>query len=112
MLIEEVATDPKPDRLVGLVDLLVGRAQDTGAKKQISKQAFMSMAQSLGINITASNLQAMVDRPPLSNMLEPIDPQSDQITFKGGETDAVDMPVDKAQDIVAKAAKSALQKRT
>jgi hypothetical protein len=90
----------------------VGRAQDTGAKKQISKQAFMSMAQSLDINITASNLQAMVDRPPLKNMLQPIDPQSDMITFKGGETDTVDMPVDKAQDIVAKAAKSALQKRT
>lgn len=112
MLIEEVATDPKPDRLVGLVDLLAGRAQDTGAKRQISKQAFMSMAQSLGINITDSNLQAMVDRPPLKNMLEPIDPQSDMISFKGSDAGTVDMPVDKAQDIVAKAAKSALQKRT
>jgi hypothetical protein len=112
MLIEEVAQDPRPDRLVGLVSLLVGRAEDTGARKQISKAAFMSMAQQLGVNITDQNLQGMVSRPPLSNMLEPIDPQSDEITFRGGETDTVDMPVNKAQDIVAKAARSALQKRT
>lgn len=112
MRILEVASDPKPDRLVALVTFLTGRAQDTGARKQISKQAFMSMAQQLGVNITDSNLQAMVQRPPLSNMLEPIDPQSDQITFKGGDAGTVDMPVDKAQDIVAKAARSALQKRT
>jgi hypothetical protein len=112
MRIMEVAGDPNPDRLAGLVKFLSGRAEDTGARKQISKAAFMSMAQQLGVNITDQNLQDMVDQPPLSNMLEPIDPQSDQITFKGGETGNVDMPVDKAQDIVAKAAKSALQKRT
>jgi len=112
MRIQEVASDPNPDRLAGLVKFLAGRADDTGARKQISKAAFMSMAQQLGVNITDQNLQDMVSRPPLSNMLEPIDPQSDQITFRGGETGSVDMPVDKAQDIVAKAAKSALQKRT
>ena len=112
MRIQEVASDPNPDRLAGLVKFLSGRAVDTGARKQISKQAFMSMAQQLGVNITDQNLQDMVERPPLSNMLEPIDPQSDQITFKGGESDAPGMPVNKAQDIVAKAAKDALRKRT
>lgn len=112
MLIKEVASDPKSDRLVALVTFLTGRATDTGAKKQISKDSFMSMAQQLGINITDSNLQSMVDRPPLNNMLEPMDPQSNVIIFKGGKQSGVDMPVDKAQDIVAKAARSALQKRT
>ena len=56
MLITEVAQDPQPDRLVGLVSLLAGRAEDTGARKQISKDTFMSLAQQLGINITDSNL--------------------------------------------------------
>jgi hypothetical protein len=112
MLITEVAQDPGADRLVGLVSLLVGRAEDTGARKQISKDTFMGLAQQLGINITDSNLQAMIERPPLKNLLEPIDPASAVITFKGGEAGGVDMPVNKAQDIVAKAAQSALQKRT
>ena len=56
MRILEVASDPKPDRLVALVTFLTGRAQDTGARKQISKQAFMSMAQQLGINSTPNFL--------------------------------------------------------
>jgi hypothetical protein len=112
MRILEVASDPRPDRLAGLVKFLAGRADDTGARKQISKAAFMSMAQQLGVNVTDQNLQDMVSRPPLQNMLEPIDPQSDQITFRGGEPGSVNMPVNKAQDIVAQAARSALQKRT
>lgn len=111
MLIQEVASDPNPDRLAGLVKFLSGRAEDTGAKKQISKNSFMSMAQQLGVNITPQNLGDMLSRPPLDNMLEPLDPGSDVITFKSGEPQDIDMPVDKAQDIVSKAAKSALQKR-
>ena len=53
----------------------------------------------------------MIERPPLKNLLEPVDPASAVITFRGGDTGGVDMPVNKAQDIVAKAAQSALQKR-
>lgn len=113
MLIQEVAQDPRPDRLVGLVDLLAGRAEDTGAKRQISKDTFMSLAQQLGVNITDQNIQDMLNREPLKNLLEPIDPESPNvIVFKGPDQEGIDMPVDKAQDIVAKAAKSALQKRS
>lgn len=112
MLIEEVATDPKPDRLVGLVDLLAGRAEDTGARKQIGKDTFMSLAQQLGVNITDQNIAAMLSREPLKNLLEPIDPEHPNvIVFKGPDQQGIDMPVDKAQDIVAKAAKSAMNRR-
>lgn len=103
---------PKPDQLLGLVEFLAGRADDTGARRQISKAAFMSLAQLLGINVTAANLNAIVGRPPLSNMLEPVEPGSDMITFRGGEVAPTQMPVNRAQDIVAQAAKSALNKRT
>ena len=103
---------PKPDQLLGLVEFLAGRAEDTGARKQISKAAFINMAQELGINITPSNLAEIAGRPPLSNVLEPVDPNSDVITFQGGEVTPTQMPVNKAQDIVARAAKSALNKRT
>ena len=103
---------PKPDQLLGLVEFLAGRAEDTGARRQISKTAFISMAQELGINITQSNLADIVGRPPLANVLEPVDPNSDVVTFRGGETSPTKMPVNRAQDIVAQAAKSALKKRT
>lgn len=104
--------DPEPSKLVGLVDFLSGRATDTAARKQIDKDTFMRLAQQLKINITDANLEDFVSRPPLNNLLEPYDPNSGVIVFRGGDTAPTEMPVNKAQDIVAKAAKSALNKRT
>ena len=104
------APTPNPDKLLGLVEFLAGRAEDTNATKQISKDAFIQMARNLGINVNANNLQAIVDKPPLNNVLEPFDPNSDQITFKGADIGPTKMPVNKAQDIVAAAAKKAARK--
>jgi len=114
MRLRELAETPvlKPDQLIGLVEFLAGRADDTGARRQISKETFMSMAQTLGININSANIDEILGQPPLSNLLEPLDPGSDVITFRGGDAAVTQMPVNKAQDIVARAAKSALKKRT
>lgn len=102
---------PSAEKLMGLVSFLDGRAQDTTAKKQISQDAFINMARQLGIHITAQQLADLTLLPPLSNVLEPLTPGStDPLVYKGGEPEAVSMPVNKAQDIVAKAAKSAMKR--
>jgi hypothetical protein len=103
---------PKPTELVGLVSFLGGRSEDTGGKKQISQQAFISLAQSLGINVNQQNIAELVGQPPLSNLLEPLAPESkDPIVFKGGgEPGDAKMPVNQAQNIVANAAKSAMKR--
>ena len=111
MRIDEVASStPDHNALTGLVAFLNGRANDTNAQKQISQAAFISLAQSLDINVNAQNLGDLIDQPPLSNLLEPLDPNSGVITFKGAETGPTAMPVDRAQDIVAAAAKSAMNR--
>jgi len=114
MLIFEVdstaGATPDPDKLLGLVQFLDGRAQDTNAQKQISQDAFISLAQSLGVNITHANLGDIIAQPPLSNVLEPLDPNSGMVTFKGADIGPTKMPVNKAQDIVAKSAKSAMKR--
>ena len=111
MRIDEVASStPDSNALTGLVAFLNGRANDTNAQKQISQAAFISLAQSLDINVNAQNLGDLIDQPPLSNLLEPLDPNSGVITFKGAETGPTAMPVDRAQDIVAAAAKSAMKR--
>ena len=43
--------------------------------------------------------------------MEQLDPNSGVITFKGGEETNTAMPVNRAQDIVAAAAKSAMKKK-
>lgn len=98
-------------KLVGLVSFLAGRADDTGAPKEISQDAFIRLANDLDINVTKPGLADLVNQPPLNNLLEPLTPDSqDPIRFKGAGTPDTAMPVNKAQDIVASAAKSAMRR--
>ena len=101
---------PNPAQLSGLVQFLNGRANETNARKEISQNAFIKLANDLDINITAQNLADIVSQEPLSNLLEPMDPNTGMLMFKGAGQPDVAMPVNKAQDIVASAAKSAMNK--
>lgn len=104
---------PDPDKLIGLVDFLAGRAKDTNSSKQISQDAFISVAQSLDIPIDRRNVVDIVGQPPLSNLLEPLEPNSkDPIVFRGGKEPTPDakMTVPKAQKIVSQMAKSAMNR--
>ena len=105
-----IAPTPDPAQLSGLVQFLNGRATDTNAKKEISQNAFIELANDLDINITPQNLADVVSQEPLSNLLEPMDPNTGVLVFKGAGEPNVAMPVNKAQDIVAAAAKSAAKK--
>ena len=109
--VQPVSQTPKPNELMGLVQFLAGRAEDSQAQKEISQDAFIKLAQNLGINVSKANLSDLTIQPPLSNVLEPLAPNTDDpIVYKGGEPKEVNMPVDKAQNVVANAAKSAMKK--
>ena len=112
MLIWEVA-DPDANKLMSLVQFLSGRSQDTSAKKEISQDAFIQLAKNVGVNVTHDNLGDMIAKPPLSNILEPLEPNSNVIRFKGNpEAGQQDMSVDQAQEVVDKNAKAAMKRRT
>lgn len=112
MRIDEVESSPTPapNQLTGLADFLAGRAEDTNGPKQIDKATFTELASSMGIILTNNQLVDIVSKPPLSNMFEPVDPNSDKLMFKGAEQLDVGMPVNKAQDVVAQSAKKAMNK--
>jgi hypothetical protein len=113
MLINEIATPNSgidPNKLLGLVQFLAGRANDTDAQKQISQDAFIKLAQNLRINVTSQNLAELVGLPPLNGVLEPLDQQSGMITFKGADIGPSNMSVPQAQQVVDKMAKSAMKR--
>ena len=113
MRIDEVesANSLDPNKLMGLVNFLSGRADNENAQKQISTDAFISAAQSLGFPVNQRNVISVISTPPLDSVLEPIDPSNPGvIMYKGANTGATQMPVNKAQDIVAASAKSAAGK--
>ena len=110
MLIREVA-DPNTQRLAALSQFLLGRSKDESAKKQISQTAFIDLAKSLGVNVTAENLGDLVSQEPLSNILEPIEPNSGVVRFKGDTEAATGMSVDQARAVVDSNAKAAMKRR-
>jgi hypothetical protein len=114
MLICEFAGDRSsgdPAQLLALTTFLKDRAEDENAQAQISQAAFIDLAQSLGVNVTTSNLADMIAQEPLSNVLEPVDPNSGVIRFKGNTEAATGMSVDQARAVVDSNAKAALRRR-
>jgi hypothetical protein len=114
MRIDEVenSNSPDPNKLMGLVNFLAGRAEDENAQKQISTDAFITAARSLGFPIDQRNIVSIISQSPLDSVLEPIDPKNPTvIRYKGAAPEGpTKMPVNKAQDIVAASAKSAMQR--
>jgi hypothetical protein len=111
MRIREVA-DPNTQRLAALSQFLLGRSQDETAKKQISQTAFIDLAKSLGVNVTANNLGDLISQEPLSNILEPLEPNSGIVRFKGDTEATTGMSVDQARAVVDSNAKAAMKRRS
>jgi hypothetical protein len=110
MLIREFA-DPDTQRLAALSQFLLGRSEDESAKKQISQTAFIDLAKSLGVNVTAENLGDLISREPLSNILEPLEPNSGLVRFRGNTEAETGMSVDQARAVVDANAKAAMKRR-
>jgi hypothetical protein len=110
MQIFEVA-NPDSQKLLALSQFLLGRADDATAAKQISQAAFMELAKSLGVNVTPDNLNQLINQAPLKNILEPTEPGSGVIRFRGNVEGAPGMTVDMARATVDANAKSAMKRR-
>ena len=114
MLIREFAADNQAknqERLLALTTFLKDRAQDENAAAQISQEAFIEAAKSLGINVTPDNLGNMINQAPLKNLLEPLEPGSNVIRFKGNIEGQAGMTVDQARATVDANAKQAMKRR-
>ena len=71
----------------------------------------MDLAKSLGVNVTQENLGELIAQDPLKNVLEPYDPQSGVVRFKGDTEATTGMSVDQARAVVDSNAKAALKRR-
>jgi hypothetical protein len=110
MLIQEVV-DPSTQKLLALAQLLQGRMQDQAVTKPLSQTAFIELAQSLGVNVSDTNLSNLVSREPLSDIFQPVEPGSNVLRFKGDTEAQTGMSVDQAQAVVNNNAKAAMRRR-
>jgi hypothetical protein len=102
--------DSNTQKLAALSQFLLGRSQDQAAKKQISQQAFIDIAKSLGVNVTEQNLGELIAQDPLKNILEPLEPNSGVIRFRGNTETTTGMTVDQAEQVVDANAKAAMRR--
>lgn len=113
MLIFEVTESGiDTSKLAALSQFLVHRSEDESAKKQISIDAFINLAKSQLVNVTKDNLGDLISQPPLSNILEPLDPNSGVVRFKGDTEAETGMSVDQARAVVDSNAKAAMKRRS
>ena len=104
-------TDPNTQKLAALSQFLLGRSEDESTRKQISQAAFIEAAKSLGVNVTKENLGDLISQEPLKNILEPLEPNSGVVRFKGDTEAQTGMSVDQARAVVDTNAKAAMKRR-
>lgn len=114
MLIREFALDnsvANSNKLLALVTFLKDRAKDENARAEISQDALIQAAKGLDISLTPESLADMIARDPLKNVLEPLEPNSNVVRFKGNTEEVTGMSVDQARAVVDSNAKAALKRR-
>ena len=104
-------TDLNTRKLAALSQFLLGRSEDESARKQISQAAFIEAAKSLGVNVTKENLGDLISQEPLKNILEPLEPNSGVVRFRGDTEAQTGMSVDQARAVVDSNAKAAMKRR-
>ena len=71
MKITEVSGDRDQEKLAAISQFLLGRAQDEGSKKRVMDfRTYANLAQGQGISITPTSLKAMIQQPPLRNLIQ------------------------------------------
>jgi hypothetical protein len=113
MKISEVSgINSDAERIAAMSQFLVGRAQDTGARKTISTDTFIKLARAQGISLTANQLKDMIQQSPLNNIISDVTGDNSgggEVIFRGADVGTGEnaMTVDQAQATVDNMAKRA-----
>lgn len=117
--VEDKGQSPDVSRLVALVSFLHGRYKDEASQqRKMPTRAFLNAARDVGVNLDEKSLETVINpkdanQPSLfADFIEPYTVGQQFVQFKGGSSEEApaQMPVDKARDIVAARAKSALKR--
>lgn len=112
MKASEVLQESNLEKLAALGQFLIGRANDQNATSKLSVEAFISIAEKMGIPLDAESLQDMVMQGELENIITNMD--NKEISFKSEKQvqDNPDLSIDKARNTVNNMAQRAMRKRS
>jgi len=112
MKTSEVLQESNLEKLAALGQFLIGRANDQNATSKLSVEAFISIAEKMGIPLDAESLQDMVMQGELENIITNMD--NKEISFKSEKQvqDNPNLSIDKARNTVNNMAQRAMRKRS
>jgi len=112
-LVEFDTSKANTQKLAALGQFMLGRTNDTNAKKTMPISTFLDLANNMGVSLTFDQLQNLSQQEPLSAIIADISGDADtgRIMFKGADEVAPNMSVDQARDTVDTMAKRALKKK-
>jgi len=102
---EVIEEDNSEEQLAAIGQLLIDRSEDENTESKLSLDAFINIANKMGMPLTQETLFDLAQSGDLENIIK--DVNQDEIIFKGkGEVDInANMNVDKAKDVVKGMAK-------
>jgi hypothetical protein len=103
--------ESEEEKLTALSQFLIGRADDEHSTSTLSVDAFVAIADRMGMSLDYDSLSDMVERGVLDNVVKDMD--KEKLTFSS-EKEITDkgMSVDKARNTVNNMAQRAMKKRT
>lgn len=103
-------------KIMSLLVFLRSRAEQTGAKPQISMNALIQMAQSVGVSLSYDSFSALIQsNPNFKNLVQDFNKDQVILNLTTGDDVTIAGPDDldiEPTDAVDKMAKRALKKRT
>jgi len=111
MKASEFIAESNITKLAALGQYLIGRANDKNATSKLSVDAFLSIAQKMGIPLDVDSLTDMVQTGELQNIVDTM--SGNEIKFKSAKTVDADptLSIDRARNVVNNMAKRAMNKR-
>lgn len=111
MKTSEILHESNLEKLTALGQFLIGRANDQNATSKLSVEAFLSIANKMGIPLDVDSLTDMVQTGELQNIVDTM--SGNEIKFKSAKTVDADptLSIDRARNVVNNMAKRAMKKR-
>jgi hypothetical protein len=85
MRLFEISAASSSTELVALSQFIKGRIKDTAVKKSISVDAFVKLANNLGIVVSPDTISDLISQQPLSNLIKNV--RDGYIYFNGTDSE-------------------------
>ena len=108
-IVTEGSGNVHDEQIAAIGQLIADQTEDADAESKLSTDAFIKIAQKMGLSLTPETLMQMKEEGKLDSVIKKVTPE--EIVFKGQkDIPGEEIDVDKAKEVVKKMAKRTAKK--